>query len=143
MCATVSGTLLITSSTAGMKRMLQHLQQAVNKVSISKVACIIIYLRSLKIFHHNFPLPSSLLEIRKKHHFPKTLFVTKNVTNPVISLKTQAIWQMILEYVSDVRYVSKMFAPIVNHFGLGGPGALFFFSFRPWEVGCLKTLSRW
>ena len=77
MCATVSGTLLITWTTAGMKRMLQHLQQAVNKGSISKVAWIIIYLPSLKIFHHNFPLPSSLLKIRKKHHFPKTLFCHK------------------------------------------------------------------
>ena len=72
MCATVSGTLVVTWTTAGMKRMLQHLQQSVNKGSISKVTWIIIYLPSLKIFHHNFPLPSSLLKIRKKH-FPKTL----------------------------------------------------------------------
>lgn len=71
---------------------------------------------------------------QKSITFPKPFFVTKNVTNPLISLKTQAIWQMILEYVSDVRYVSNMFAPIVNHFGLGGPGALVFF---------LPTMGSW
>jgi len=47
-----------------------------------------------------------------------------------------AIWQMILEYVSDVRYVSKMFAPIVNHFGLGGPGKHLL---RAWHI--METLG--
>jgi len=42
-----------------------------------------------------------------------------------------AIWQIILEYLSDVRYVSKMLAPVVNHLGTGGPGQQLL---RAWQV---------
>lgn len=42
-----------------------------------------------------------------------------------------AIWQIILEYLSDVRYVSKMLGAVVNHFGSGGPGQQLL---RAWQV---------
>lgn len=36
-----------------------------------------------------------------------------------------------LEYLSDVRYVSKMLGAVVNHFGSGGPGQQLL---RAWQV---------
>lgn len=142
MCATVSGTLLVTWTTAGMKRMLQHLQQAVNKGSISKVNYMnysIIYLRSLKIFHHNFPLPSSLLKIRKKASLSPNPFLSQKMysNKPSDFIENTGNLANDLGVCQWCAICFENVRPNSEPLRTWGTRRAGFFSFRPWEVGCL------